>query len=111
MQFAYRLAVVASALMCSACVSGVLSESVSRGKLTLATTSPNEAAFKRLASERVAGKACFGTAAYISLDDPIFERAVEDALKNDTDATMLLDVELIDDGSCFEISGIPAKVR
>ena len=111
MQFAFRLSVVVSALMCSACIPGTLSESVSRGRLTLATTSANEAAFERLATERVAGRACFGTAAYVSLDDPIFERVIEDALKSAPDATMLLDVELIDDGSCFDISGIPAKLR
>jgi hypothetical protein len=68
--------------------------------------------FERLSASRVTGKACFNQIlAHVEADDPIFERALANALRPVSGATVLVDVEIVDTGSCFQISGIPARVR
>ncbi len=98
------------ALLCAGCAS-MVEVSKARGQLSLASTHDLAAVYEPLSTQRVAAQSCFKAQAYVSMDDPIFERAVQDALETVPDATVLLDVRLRDTGPCFEISGIPGKAR
>lgn len=108
MRYVCKAGIALTALAVSGCVSSALEGASTRGKLAYASTDTSGAAFHRLSAERVSGKACFSSA-YLGAGDPIFERAVADALKSTPEATALLDVELRDSGACFVISGIPAR--
>jgi hypothetical protein len=86
--------------------------SVGRGKLTYASTNDEVSIFERLSESRVTSKACFNLVrANVEADDPIFERALANALSPVPGATVLVDVEIVDTGTCFQISGIPARVK
>jgi hypothetical protein len=111
MLYAFRLAIFALAFSCAACAN-LVEGSAGRGKLTYASTNYEISLFERLSEDRVTGKACFNPILLSAeADDPIFERALASALQSVPAATVLVDVELVDTGSCFKISGIPARVN
>ena len=83
-----------------------------RGHFDLIGTSNTQSRFVAVSNERTEGKACFNQInMQLAADDPVFERAVRDAMSAFPDATALIDVTIEDRGSCVYVSGIPAKTK
>ncbi len=63
-----------------------------------------------LSQTPVQGRACFNMAkAAVFMGENVFDAAVADALAKHEGATVLANAEFIDDGSCVEVSGLPAR--
>jgi hypothetical protein len=81
-----------------------------RGDFTLLTIAPLENDLIILSQTPVQGRACFNMAkAAVFMGENVFDAAVADALAKHEGATVLANAEFIDDGSCVEVSGLPAR--
>jgi hypothetical protein len=81
-----------------------------RGDFTLLTIEPLGNSLIILSQAPVKGRACFNvvkTAVFIG--ENVFDAAVVDALAKHEGATVLANAEFVDDGSCVEVSGLPAR--
>jgi len=88
------------------------SPSVHRGNFSLISTEPIQDNFEVLAESKVNGKACFNQLkSAVFLADGVFDASVLDALSKVQGATILLDSEFRDTGTCIVVSGIPARSK
>lgn len=58
-----------------------------------------------ISKDVVIGKACFESGG----DDPVFQKAVDNALKQSPGAEMLVRVKVNDEGKCVYVAGFPAR--
>ena len=83
---------------------------VSRGEFRAVSTKPIQHNFVAVSKERSVGRACFNQLkAQLFLPDAVYEAAVADAINKVSGATLLLDAVMVDEGSCVEVTGIPAR--
>lgn len=81
-----------------------------RGDFSLLSVDPLGGRVTVLSQQPVKGRACFDMPkAAVFLGDGVFEAAVVDALQRHQGATVLVEAEFIDEGSCVEVSGLPAR--
>ena len=80
-----------------------------RGDFSLLSVEPLGSKVTVLSQHPVKGRACFNMPkAAVFLGDGVFDAAVADALKRHEGATVLVGAAFIDEGSCVEVSGLPA---
>ncbi|MEM7359995.1 MAG: hypothetical protein AAF431_12915 [Pseudomonadota bacterium] len=85
---------------------------IHRGQFSLISTESIPGDFEILTTSKVSGEACFNQVkAQLMLDDGVFDASVSDALGKVQDATILLDAEFEDKGSCIIVSGTPARKK
>lgn len=99
----------AIAVLACLCLLGC-SPSLVRGNFTLLTIEPLGNSLIILSQAPVKGRACFNVAKMaVFIGESVFDAAVVDALAKHEGATVLANAEFVDDGSCVEVSGLPAR--
>jgi hypothetical protein len=99
----------AIALLTCCCLTGC-SPPMVRGDFTLLAIAPLGANLTILSQTPVEGRACFNVAkAAVFVGENVFDAAVADALGKHAGATVLARAEFVDEGSCVEVSGLPAR--
>ena len=83
-----------------------------RGEFSLLSTEDLSPSYDILSEQRLEGKACFNVVkAQMLIGEGVYDQAVRNALEGQPDGTMLVDVNFVDDGSCINVTGLPAKLR
>ena len=100
-----KYTILFASLILSAC-----SPYVHRGEFSLVSTESIVNRYELLSKDKISGQACFNfikTGFFVG--DEVFELATKDALSKVEGATVLLDAEFKDKGSCVVVTGTPAK--
>ena len=82
---------------------------VNRGHFAYLVPVGSDIRFEILSQTRLEGGACYGAAAYFGGGDDAYEEATLMALSKWPAAQFLAEVEMVDHGSCVEVTGLPAK--
>ena len=100
-----------SILLVAAFVSGC-SPPVLRGNFTLLSTEDLSGKYDVLSNQELTGKACFNLIKpAVFIGEGVFDEAVRDALAGQPEGTLLIDAEFVDDGTCVNVTGLPAKLK
>ena len=81
-----------------------------RGDFSLLSTEDLSGKYDVLSDQKLTGRACFNMIkSSFFIGEGVFDQAVRDALAGQLEGTLLVDAEFVDDGSCINVSGLPAK--
>lgn len=81
-----------------------------RGEYTLAASRPIHQGVGQVVGPAVEGRSCFGIfRMLLSLDDPVYEEALDKALSKSPEADALVLVKTHDRGRCVTVRGLPFK--
>ncbi len=102
-----RLIILATTTLIAGCSPPML-----RGDFSLLSTEDLSGKYDVLSDQELTGRACFNMIkANFFIGEGVFDRAVRDALSGQPEGTLLVDVDFVDDGSCINVSGLPAKLK
>jgi len=83
-----------------------------RGDFTLLSTENLSGKYDVLSNQKLTGRACFNMIkSSVFVGEGVFDAAVSDALAGQPEGTLLVDAEFVDDGSCINVTGLPAKLK
>ena len=83
-----------------------------RGEFSLLSTENLQSKYDVLSEQELEGTACFNMVkAQLLIGEGVYDQAVRDALVGQPEGTLLVDVEFVDDGTCINVTGLPAKLR
>jgi hypothetical protein len=102
-----RIVTVLSMVLITGCSPPLL-----RGSFTLLSTEDLSGKYELLSDQKLTGRACFSIfKAAVFADDAVFDEAVRTALAGQPEGTVLVHVEFVDEGSCVNVTGLPAKLN
>jgi hypothetical protein len=83
-----------------------------RGDFSLLSTEDLSGKYEVLSKQAVAGHACFDMLkASVFVGEGVFDRVVREALAGQPEGAILVNAEFVDDGTCIDVTGIPAKLK
>lgn len=102
-----RRLVIIAVLLVTGCSPPML-----RGDFSLLSTESLEGKYDVLSDQRLSGRACFNMLkASVFVGQGVFDQAVREALVGQPENTLLVDAKFVDDGTCIDVSGLPAKLK